>query len=259
VRLVVVMAMVALLGGVARAEEEFDPEEWDKLATLEVHGSVSASIGDGTYDQLAIVVLDGWVELSRVRVLGGGTLERLTDDRHLGVTDATKIIDLWRARSNLDSVSLDVEETSGDARVAIYGRIVEGSLTDDSVAETTTTTVRSAPHRLAPLAEDATWIYLGEDEVDLIDDEIVIDKKKATWSQVKVVVVGDAVKLRTLDLHLGGKKSKVQTEELEQTYGDGDDSVVIDIPGKRRAIKKVRLQYKKHKLDASTRVQVYAR
>ncbi len=103
------------------------------------------------------------------------------------------------------------------------------------------------------------WTLLGEDEVDLIDDYVEIGKKKSTWDEVALVADGDAIHVEAVELTLGGKKPRVQREELAKEL-DGDSRVrVIEIAGGRRTVSKVRLQYKKHRLDASTRVQIYAR
>jgi hypothetical protein len=107
-------------------------------------------------------------------------------------------------------------------------------------------------------SEPGSWTLLAEDEVDLIDEELDIARSKSTWSEVKLVVSGDAVTLKTVELQLAGKAKQRQREELEESYGEGD-SQVIEISGRRRAIKKIRLTYEKHRLDADTRVQVYAR
>jgi hypothetical protein len=110
----------------------------------------------------------------------------------------------------------------------------------------------------APTYDPDGWTLIGEDDVDLVDDEIEVRREKSTWSEIKLVVDGDEVTLAAVELELAGRQHKLQREQVEEAYGEGS-SRVIAIPGKRRAIEKVRLQYKKHKLDASTRVQIYAR
>ncbi len=101
------------------------------------------------------------------------------------------------------------------------------------------------------------WTLLGEDEVDLIEDQIEIDRPKSTWAEVALVVTGDAVDVESLAVHFKGKDD-VQRAELGVTFEDGT-SRRIEVNGKRRAIEKVQLRYRKHRLDASTRVRVYAR
>lgn len=115
-----------------------------------------------------------------------------------------------------------------------------------------------------PLSSMEGWTLLGEDEVDLIDDYIEIQKQKATWDKIAIVADGDAIRVEAVELTLAGKSKKkqqpkVQREEVAQDFA-GDDRVrVIEIAGSRRAVSKVRLQYKKHRLDASSRVKIYAR
>jgi len=261
------LAMVALLGGVARAEDELDPDEWVLLGTSEVVPNlvISLSPEGGLIDQLAIVASAGALTLDKVDILANhSTLERLMATS-LDQTSTTKLIDLERPRKKLARVTLRTSGVSKGAEIMIYGHLSESATVASTVGEQTETTRAFATPRKVSTARrlgasDADgWTLLGEDEVDLIDDEVEINRGKSTWSQLKVVVIGDAVKLTTLDVHLGGKKPKVQREEPDQTYGEGDDSFVIDIAGKRRAIEKVRLQYRKHSLDAVTRIQVYAR
>lgn len=103
------------------------------------------------------------------------------------------------------------------------------------------------------------WTLLGEDDVDLIEDEVEVDRSKSTWSEVAIVVTGDAVKVNTVELALAGKGHKLQQAEIAQTFTADSAPRVIEVTGKRRTIEKVRLTYKKHTLDGETRVQVWAR
>ncbi len=96
------------------------------------------------------------------------------------------------------------------------------------------------------------WTLLGEDEVDLIDDVVEIDRDHSTWSKIAIVVEGDPVDVEAVELTFGGKKPKVQREDQAR-------SGVIEIKGRRRAVSKVRLQYKKQRLDGSSRALIYAR
>lgn len=247
-----------------RAPVTWDSKGWVELASAGVSRRMSTlrSAETGTMRMIAIVP-DTELELGPVAVQLENDLGPLRDSHLTALAPGEPyLVDLSKETVGVRSVQLSgVIVGAFASTVRLYGL---PSLETTKLKGRTLTRLfgkRTDEAADAGKYDDLGWQLIGEDEVDLIDDEVVVAKKKrkATYSQIKVVVVGDAVKLRTLDVHLGGKKAKTQREALEQTYGDGDDSVVIDIPGKRRSIQKVRLQYQKHKLDASTKVRIYAR
>ncbi len=136
------------------------------------------------------------------------------------------------------------------------GRFVTSVAPSKAATATTTAPVTVAAD---PAWSSDGWTLLGEDDVDLVDDEVEVNRRKSTWGEVAIVVTGDAVTLNTVELGLVGKGRKSQQAELGETVSADSSPQVIEVAGKRRAIDKVRLTYKKHTLDARTRVQVWAR
>jgi len=118
---------------------------------------------------------------------------------------------------------------------------------------------RAAADDDGPTWDDDGWTLIGEDVVDLVEDEVTIARDDSTWDKVAIVAIGDDVTIKALEVQRAGKSDKRQRAAIGERLTDGSRTRIIELTGKRRAIEKVRLQYKKHKLDGATRVQVYAR
>jgi len=232
---------------------------WTELGTEELDGERFAILWsslDIPMDQLALVPTAD-LEVSRM----GAHLRDGDDEARFEETRRTA----WR-RGEAHLIDLTTQPSAVGVKLVYFSYIINGASSAEVTLygmprnPTTGATVVSTPASgpADPWIADG-WTLIGEDQVDLIEDEVVIDRDDSTWSKLAVVATGDEVTLESMEVHLAGKAEKVHRTEISETLTDGTRSRIIDITGKRRAIEKVRLQYKKHKLDGSTRVQVYAR
>ncbi len=270
-----------------------DVTEVDGNATVEVWGNKAA----GTYTELEGLTYrfkrqwDGAMLLDSKSLSGTGTIEFDADSRSvsklvflaIGADVALSRVEIHGdpdvAVSKLKVADSDDEfidlsggvgATSKVENVTFRYRVADGASTDlrlygvrDGEVATTGSAQPAARATVDPGNSEGWtangWVLLGEDEVDLIDDTVEFKKSKSTWDSIALVADGDPVHLETVELTTRGKKTKVQREEIAKDLG-GDARVrVVEIAGGRRALSKVRLQYKKLQRDASTRLQIYAR
>lgn len=267
-----------LVAPMSVSADEFNPDGWTHLGTKKVKPGKKVSLevaGSGFYDELTFVAEGSDLKIDKVSVEAGGLA-------HIGRPEATSLQQLTISVTTASEFEVRIW-TKGKAKragkVHVYARASSRPAPVKLSTGPATLTPAAGPATAAsivpvgrpyvapePTVDDSFtldgWTLLGEDEVDLIDDVVEIKrKKKATWGQIALVAAGDPFHVEAVELTLGGKKKKkkVQREEVAKDFA-GEDSVrVIEIAGSRRAVSKVRLQYKKYRLDASSRVQIYAR
>ncbi len=269
---IVMAALVVVLGGVARADTVDDLVS--KLGTSaddkERLSAVASLAKDG--DRRAIdAFIEALVgdEAKSVRAVAAVGLGRV-------VTQETTLDDRNRAMAALERAGKDkdpfVKKMAKKALAKLKklddaaGSVSPGNFKINHVsASSAMVTGPETGSSLAAPAADTSgwsaegWTLLGEDDVDLIEDEVEVDRRKSTWSEVAIVVTGDAVQLDAVELALGGKGRKRLRTDIAQIFRADSRPRIIALTGKRRTIDKVRLTYTKHTLDGQTRVQVWAR
>ncbi len=245
------VVLVALLVPASAAADELDRAEWTRIlqsTTVIVEGETTIEIPRdvGAVDELTIVVESGSISFDEVSIVdGGSTLERLMDVT-LDDNNPRKAIDLGKSRRHLERVVVNVTALHGAVSIALYAH---GGLSRDPAR-----LVNTSPSAMT----ENGWTLLGEDDVDVVDDEIVVTRKRSTWSKIAIVVESAEITVQTIELTFRGKARKPQRSDLYEDLGHGE-AQVVEIRGRRRGISKIRLQYRKHDTSASTQVQVWAR
>ena len=95
---------------------------------------------------------------------------------------------------------------------------------------------------LPAAAED--WELLGEKTVErrAERDEIVVTGKEGTFSKIKLRVRVAGVEFKDVKVHFGN--GEIHDVELRRAIPAGSETREIDLPGKRRVIRKVVFLYK---------------
>ncbi len=253
-----VLTLLLALTANAHADP-FDDAEWQAgaVAATSTNGWVDFEIPkhDGVIDRIGIQVTGGLADFDHIvltYVDGDVVVVARPDDDPM-----VAVFEIPTPRWDLERISLDVYDHTGNVGLESLFHELDVSRTM-SREEAKAVIVAFAHPTPRPIPNP--WTLLGEDEVDLVDDVVTVAREASTWGKVKLVVVGDPVRVTSVELGLRRRKksAKIQRAPLVADLADGD-SRVIEIRGRRRSISRVRIHYERDRLDASTKVQVWAR
>lgn len=108
-----------------------------------------------------------------------------------------------------------------------------------------TTTTETASALATATAQGPKWERLGMRNVNLRGDhdEIPVTAKEGFFTKVKFVVRGADIWVKNVRIVFGNGESK--NIKVGRKMLQGQESPVIDLPGNRRVIKKIVMNYKK--------------
>ncbi len=268
-----------LVAPVSASADDFNPDGWTLLGSKKVKPGKKVNLsveGTGFYDELTFVVEGVDLQVNSLTVSPESGDKTKVDESH-AFADTARSWTVSVTKSSGFNLKLTTSgKTKRAGKLYVYGRdsaravlaprlVQQGAIPapNQGASAASLVPVRYNVSSPEPIVDTSWspegWTLLGEDDVDLIDDVVEIKKKKSTWDAIALVTDGDDVTVESVELSLGGKKAKTQREDIEKDFTGGDHVRVIEIAGGRRAVSKVRLQYRKHRVDASTRVLIYAR